>query len=429
MRLKKTMPQIKVKNFGAINAGCKETLDIQKVTIFSGDQSSGKSSVAKIFAVFSELEKNLAVGIIQERNAATNFMKYCNSYGLLYYFSPGTILEYQGTAYAFCFSYGGLTLSKRFSPDWYSPPGDTIIDILQEREWTYSQLAEYMGFTVEEVERLVYGALPITRQIAIKLEDVLGSSTQFWLDRESQYRDQQERIDTAGTLFKAPNIKYIPSERSLFSILSNAEKVRRLPQFLVNFWEQLTSAMQAMSSPLTLPGGKVQFEYDKNKGQGYVIGADYRVPLLIASSGIQALVPLLLVIETHENLRDALSAEDQNELQLQVRKILFDNSLAGEVQDAAIKVLSRRYRDDYCLAIIEDIEQNLTEDIQIQLFYRLLTLVNRNGDDSLLMTTHNHGIACECLSRAVKNNELKQEDIAVYHFVGGEITESFFIGV
>lgn len=423
------MPQIRVKDFGAIRGGGKGLLDIQTVTIFSGDQSSGKSSVAKIFAVFSELEKNLAVGIIQERDAAATFMKYCNSYGLLYYFSPGTMLEYRGTAYAFCFSCGELALSRLFNPDWYSPPGDTIIDILQEREWTYSQLAEYMGFTVEEVKRLVRGAIPITRQIAIKLKDVLGTSTQFWLDRESQYRDQKERIDTVGTLFKAPNIKYIPSERSLFSILSNSGRVRRLPQFLVNFWEQLTSAMQAMSSPLTLPPGNVQFEYDKNKGQGYVIGVDYRVPLLTASSGIQALVPLLLVIETYENLREALSAEARNELQLQVQKILSDNSLAGEVQDAAIKVLSRRYRDDYCLTIIEDIEQNLTEDIYIQLFYRLLTLVNRNGDDRLLMTTHNHGLTCECLSRAVKNSELKREDVAVYHFVGGEITESFFTGV
>ena len=34
-----------------------------------------------------------------------------------------------------------------FTPDWVSPPGDTIIDALEERDWTQSQFAERLGYT------------------------------------------------------------------------------------------------------------------------------------------------------------------------------------------------------------------------------------------------------------------------------------------
>jgi HTH-type transcriptional regulator/antitoxin HigA len=35
---------------------------------------------------------------------------------------------------------------------------------------------------------LINGKAPITEEIAFKLENVLGSSASFWLNRESQYR-------------------------------------------------------------------------------------------------------------------------------------------------------------------------------------------------------------------------------------------------
>jgi HTH-type transcriptional regulator / antitoxin HigA len=36
-----------------------------------------------------------------------------------------------------------IETTRTFTPDWVSPPGDTIADILEERDWTQAQLAEY----------------------------------------------------------------------------------------------------------------------------------------------------------------------------------------------------------------------------------------------------------------------------------------------
>jgi hypothetical protein len=32
--------------------------------------------------------------------------------------------------------------TRPFTPDWVSPPGDTIADLLEERDWTQVQFAE-----------------------------------------------------------------------------------------------------------------------------------------------------------------------------------------------------------------------------------------------------------------------------------------------
>ena len=65
------MSRIRIKNFGPIKEGYKEVLpdgtvnewmDIKKVTMFIGNQGSGKSTVAKLISTFSWMEKALYRG-------------------------------------------------------------------------------------------------------------------------------------------------------------------------------------------------------------------------------------------------------------------------------------------------------------------------------------------------------------------------------
>lgn len=75
-----------------------------------------------------------------------------------------------------------------FSPDWVSPPGDTIADLLEEYGWTQVELGERLGYDIGFVNQLVNGDIPIDEGIALKLEQVLGSTKAFWLRREAEYR-------------------------------------------------------------------------------------------------------------------------------------------------------------------------------------------------------------------------------------------------
>ncbi len=74
-------------------------------------------------------------------------------------------------------------------PNWISPPGETILDILEERGWSQSELAERTGYTRKHINQLVKGNASITEETGLKLERVLGSTAGFWLNREAQYRE------------------------------------------------------------------------------------------------------------------------------------------------------------------------------------------------------------------------------------------------
>ena len=78
----------------------------------------------------------------------------------------------------------------RFEPKWPSPsPGDTILDILEEKNWTQAEFADRAGCTIKHVSQLILGKAVITEDTALRLERVLGGSAEFWLSREARYRE------------------------------------------------------------------------------------------------------------------------------------------------------------------------------------------------------------------------------------------------
>jgi addiction module HigA family antidote len=81
-----------------------------------------------------------------------------------------------------------------FKPDWTSSPGETIADILEERNLSVAEFANRMGQTPRDVQDLLTGSSMITIDTARKLEVVLGASAAFWMIRETQYRDDVIRL-------------------------------------------------------------------------------------------------------------------------------------------------------------------------------------------------------------------------------------------
>src|SRR5688500_12225553 len=86
-----------------------------------------------------------------------------------------------------------------FSPDWVSPPGETISDIIRERKLTEQQLANKLNAPVEQVSRLIDGREGLTLDMARKLESCLGGSTVFWLAREKRYREGLRALGRLAT--------------------------------------------------------------------------------------------------------------------------------------------------------------------------------------------------------------------------------------
>jgi HTH-type transcriptional regulator/antitoxin HigA len=83
-----------------------------------------------------------------------------------------------------------MSSAKAFCPDWASAPGETIADVLRERNISIEEFAGRIGKTRAEVTDLLCGRLAITIGLARQLEQVLGASIEFWMARDFQYRQQ-----------------------------------------------------------------------------------------------------------------------------------------------------------------------------------------------------------------------------------------------
>jgi HTH-type transcriptional regulator / antitoxin HigA len=77
-----------------------------------------------------------------------------------------------------------------FSPDWISPPGETIAELMEEKGWTQDDLSQKLEYSSAQVRLLISGEESITEEVALGLERVLGGKASFWLSREAQYRSK-----------------------------------------------------------------------------------------------------------------------------------------------------------------------------------------------------------------------------------------------
>lgn len=111
------MSQIKIRHFGPIKDGYLKDdgfLDVKKVTVFIGNQGSGKSTAAKLISTFSWIEKAMVRGILRqdELGSYNRFLKQLEYQRLNHYVNSDTELGYIGKAFSFKFSKGAFTATK-----------------------------------------------------------------------------------------------------------------------------------------------------------------------------------------------------------------------------------------------------------------------------------------------------------------------------
>ena len=327
------MSKIRIKNFGPIKEGYLEDddfLDIKKVTIFIGNQGSGKSTVAKLISTMMWLEKSINKG---DMNGLSNsfFHYYSKFQGISEYFKSNSYIDYLGEKYSLKF------LEKEVIPEKY------------------------------EVEFSKY---------------------------------------------LTPKVMYIPAERNTLSSITN---IKGMPDHLLTFYEELRRANKDLKGErLKLPINDYEYEYDEQSDSSFIVGPDYKINLLNASSGVQSLAPLYVV---SRNLAELVTHSDDV-----LRKSMNSNSIlkmneemvALEANDAipeTDKIIKRKeikakYLPKCFINIVEEPEQNLYPTSQRQILNSLLEFNNLSEGNKLIMTTHSPYII-NYLSLAIQADYLK----------------------
>ncbi len=347
--------RIRIKNFGPIKEGYASGdgwFNIKKVTVFIGNQGSGKSAVAKLISTLSWIEKALVRGDLEEASFEDKgqFEKHCDYQNIDEYFRPDSEIEYQGHAIQFSFKKGKTTI---------------------------------------------------------------------------------KRIDTRE--FYLPKIMYVPAERNLISAVRNVRNLKGLPGTLYTFSDEYLKAAEELRGAIELPINNAKFEYQKLNELASIVGADFKIRLMNASSGFQSLVPLYLVSKylsesinnqnryIHHSSSNEYSLKEESRLRKQINDILNNPNYTEEVKRIQIELLSSRLRYSSFLNIVEEPEQNLYPSSQQKILNELVAFNNSKRRNVLVMTTHSPYLI-NYLTLAVKaaslasngtNNEIISEITAI----------------
>jgi len=82
---------------------------------------------------------------------------------------------------------------NQYVPDYVTPPGETLEEILDSIGMTKAELSDRIGKTPKHVGDIIKHGAPITPQTAMDLEKALGTPASFWNNRERRYRENLAR--------------------------------------------------------------------------------------------------------------------------------------------------------------------------------------------------------------------------------------------
>ena len=348
-------------------------IELKTVNVFIGRQSSGKSTLAKIISFCSWLEKN---NDRVRKSLLDGAYKMLISYSRLSdaYFTHESSIFYEGenVVYAYNFS-TPLPVSKGTEISW-----EPVIDTKE-----------------------VFGAF-IVRTIN-------------------------------------PKVAYIPAERNFVSAVNNlsdySEEDDNLQDF-VNTWYK-AKKKYTKSNALNLMGLHAKFFYqESDMTDNILLDSGEELPLTSASSGLQSVIPLLVLINW---LSDGIYEEEKPFSPIEQEKIVeLLKALPDGLKDDKVKRLLERmtgfikgYVYSHTQFIVEEPEQNLFPETQCELLNYLLAAINHGKGHRMVLTTHSPYVLNQLnlLFKAfdknvfISNASLNYDDTNVFAIEDGELRD------
>lgn len=217
--------------------------------------------------------------------------------------------------------------------------------------------------------------------------------------------------------YVVPKIMYVPAERNFLSVIRNATGVRGLPEPLFDFAEELKRGQNEIKEgKVELPINGVYYKYDKESDTSFIIGADFNINLLVASSGFQSIVPLFLVsknlahiIQNGSEINPSnISVIQSIKMNEELVKIMLDNKLTDTEKINMSNEIEAKYQNKCFINIVEEPEQNLFPTSQWEILRSLLEFNNMSEGNKLIITTHSPYII-NFLSIAIQAGYLKKK--------------------
>ncbi|RUU77051.1 ImmA/IrrE family metallo-endopeptidase [Mesorhizobium sp. M7A.F.Ca.CA.001.07.2.1] len=127
-------------------------------------------------------------------------------------------------------------------PNWSSPPGDTIVRLMDTKEIDGAELADALGISTDDFDALIRGHRRLTESDAGVLADNLGSTTRFWLARDKSYVLDMARLDESSQDSEASWVASMPaaSMRKFGWVPKGSKSKNKLKDEILAFFGCLT---------------------------------------------------------------------------------------------------------------------------------------------------------------------------------------------
>lgn len=321
------MARLIIKNIGPI---ADIDIELNKVNVFIGEQSSGKSTIAKIVSFCSWLEKTANKDDILFAHGKEAYRRLQSYHHIQSYFREDSVICYLGENLAYTYNW----------------PADKPIP---NPGWEYAE-------------------------------------TEHFSDQEVFFYPSSKVIN--------PKVIYIPAERNFVSVVPNLQKYAENDDNLMDFLLSWQEAKKKYSSSHKLALLNLDMDFYSQDGVSNLVelpggGA---VALEAASSGLQSIVPLLTLIDwLAEGIYKENKPYSFEEIE-KIKRLLDEVGKNLALEDNSLKerlagiVSGKIYT--HTQFVIEEPEQNLFPTTQRDLVYYLLKTINHGRKHRLVVTTH-----------------------------------------
>ena len=267
------------------------------------------------------------------------------------------------------------------SPDLIIHPGETLTEILEDRDMSQKELAIRTGMTEKHISTIVKGQKNISVAFAKKLEYALGIDASFWINLQANYDRELLEFEEVnniteeelGILKPLKQItEYMVSRRWLIENINEAEKVLCLRKIL------------AVSNLTAIP----HITYNAAYRAQVATNINVDTYVLYAWQRICELVTKDIVVSDELNiplLRDSISEikklmfEDINIVQGKLEKIFAKCGIAFKIvkhfKGAPVQGFIKK-TDDEKLILCMTIRQNRADIFWFTLFHEIGHIIN-----------------------------------------------------
>ena len=331
------MEKLIIKNFGPISD---IEIELKKYVVLIGDTSTGKSVIAKLICIFQDC---LFLGI----ENIEDFRKKIKEYNIPYLNESSQLEYYLGD----CF----IKIEKNLLES------DKIID-----NGVIKGIINIGENKILEFSEKIEGILNKESELKSKVDN----------DQKEELEGIFEELRYYSTIFNRVSPLYIPAERMFFSMVGEslaglwANEINVSKSYL-NFAKYYEVAKKNISN---LNYQDLNFIYHRNDKKEYIKCGKEDVEVKYASSGIQAILPLLIVLNNLLNKKN---------------KTLEENHLALKticIEEPEISLFPERQKGllEYIVSIIKKIKSRVvitTHSPYILSAFNNLILANNTADE------------------------------------------------